>query len=203
MPPFIEAFLSPIAAVVPGEPAELRGEWSTSLRRTYENAIQLGSGAGPFVEVIDARWAGTFESSVPLTGIAILYLPSGGYWVKASPATMNPAVQVSLHARAGCVVGQASFAAGLHGAFLPSVPVACGNDLIAACTFGSTHAVTGRPHLVAEIDGATFIVVLLQGSVLKGGRNRLWHLRDELASSLPTDLHQLLAHGRTGNLRST
>lgn len=201
MPPFIEDFFSPLAAVVPGEPAELRGEWSTSLRRIYENAIQVDSGVGPFVEVIDARWAGTFESSVPLTGIAMLYR-SGGWWAKASPATMNPGVQVSLHTRAGCVDGQASFAAGLHGVFLPTVPVTCGDDLSAACTFGSSHAVTGRPHLVAEIDGAAFIVVMLQGSVLKVGRNRLWHLRDELVSALPTDLRQLLARGRTGNFRS-
>src|SRR5207245_2121346 len=107
MAPFIEKLLSPLAAVVPGEPFELRGEWSPSLRRAYENVSQLDSGVGPFVEVMDARWAGTFESSVPLTGIAMLYSPGGGCWVKANPATMNPAMQVSLHARAGCVVGQA------------------------------------------------------------------------------------------------
>ena len=115
---------------------------------------------------------------------------------------MNPGVQVSLHARAGGVDGQASLAASLHGAFLPTVPVACGDDLPAACTFGSSHAVTGRPHLVAEIDSSAFIVLMLQGSVLKVGRNRLWHLRKELASALPADLRQSLAQGRTGNFRS-
>lgn len=201
MPPFIEDFFSPLAAVVHGEPVKLSGEWSTSLRRTYESAVQVDSGVGPFVEVIDARWAGTFESSVPITGIAMLYR-DGGSWAKASPATMNPGVQVSVHARAGCVDGQASFAASLHGAFLPTVPVVCGDDLPAACTFGSSHAVTGRPHLVAEVDGTAFIVLMLQGSVLKVGRNRLWHLRDELASALPADLRQLLVRGRTGNFRS-
>ena len=81
MPSFIENFFSPLAAVLPAEPVELRGEWSTSLRRTYENAAQVDSGVGPFVEVIDARWAGTFESSVPLTGIAMLYR-DGGPWRK-------------------------------------------------------------------------------------------------------------------------
>ena len=142
------------------------------------------------------------QSSSIITGIAMLHTPGGAWWVKASPATMNPAVHVSLHARAGNEAGKATFAAGLHGAVLPAVPVACNDDLTAACTFGSNHAVTGRPHVVAEIDGAAVIVVILQGSVLKVGRNRLWHLREELVSRLPTHLRELLARGRTGNLRS-
>jgi hypothetical protein len=72
IPPFIEEFLAPLAAVLPGEPATLRGSWSTSRRRTYENASPVGSGAGPYVDVIDARWVGAYESTVPLTGIAML-----------------------------------------------------------------------------------------------------------------------------------
>ena len=186
---------------MPLEPVAIRGAWVTSSRRTYADAAQQGSGAGPFVDVVDARWTATCEATVPLTGLAMVFGPANeGRWVKAGPATMNPALSVSLHAHADGLAGRASFAAGLHGAWLPSMPVACGGDLPAACTLSTDPTFTGRPHLVAEIDGAAFHVVLFPGSVLQVSRNRLWRLREELASSLPADLRRLLTRGRTGDL---
>ena len=51
----IQGFSSKLAAVVPEETVEISGAWSTSRRKTYEDPMQTGSGAGPFVEVVDAR----------------------------------------------------------------------------------------------------------------------------------------------------
>ncbi len=153
-------------------------------RRMYETANQLGTGTGPFVEVMDAKWSGSLECSVPLVAIAILHTPAACYWVKSNPAALNPPISASLHARAD-YKERASFAISVHGGFLPSVQVSCGEDLTAACTFGSKSAIAGRAHLLAEAECVAFIVVILQGSVVKVGRNRLWHLRSKLASSLP------------------
>lgn len=200
VPASITRLFAPLAAVVPAASVELRGTWSTSVRRTYEKANETGAGDGPLVEVVDARWNGTFESTVPITGLAVLYGPGGTRWVKAAPAMVSPAVGVSLHARPGYVRGLASFAAGFHSAGLPSATIACADDLTASCTLGATHAVTGRPHLVAESGGVAFVVVLIPGSGVKVGRSRLWHLREEMRASLPADLREILTRRRTGTL---
>jgi hypothetical protein len=121
-------------------------------------------------------------------------------WVKAGPATVSLAVRVSLHARPGYVRARASFAAGFHGAVLRSATIACADDLTASCTLGATHAVTGRPHIVAESKDVAFVVVLIPGSAVKVGRNHLWHVREEIRASLPADLRELLTGHRTGTL---
>ena len=198
----IQKFASELAAVVPEETVDISGTWSTSRRKTYENPMQTGSGAGPLVEVVDVRWSGTLACAVPVAGIAFLVTPSEIHWVKSAPPTINPSVSVSMHARAGYTPERASFSAGLQGAFLPAVAFACGEDLIAACTLGQTRIATGRAHLVGEVKGAAFVVLLLPASVLKVGRNRLWRLRDEPLSLLPADLRDLFGRGRTGVLRS-
>jgi hypothetical protein len=56
--------------------------------------------------------------------------------------------------------------------------------------------------LVAEVNGAAFVVIALQKSALKVGRNRLWRIREELTSSFPADLRQYFGRGRTGVLES-
>ena len=198
----IERFSSELASVVPTEAIELAGVWSTSTRKTYEHPMQVGSGARPFVEVLDARWRGTLTCASPLAGFAFMVTARELFWVKSLPAAMNPAVEVCIHARAGYLPGRASFAASLHGATLPSVPFACTEDLIAGCTLGATATVTGRAHLVAEVNGAAFVVIALQRSALKVGRSRLWRIREALTSSFPADLRQYFGRGRTGVLGS-
>src|SRR5215831_13124329 len=133
MPAWIEQFFAPLASIVPSEPVEVRGAWSTSRRRMYETAKQLGTGVGPFVEVTDAKWNGILECSVPLAVIAILNTPAECYWVKSNPAVMNPPISVSLQARADHQDGRALFAASVHGCGLPAVLVSCGADLTATC----------------------------------------------------------------------
>jgi hypothetical protein len=43
-------------------------------------------------------------------------------------------------------------------------------------------------------------VLLLQGRFLKTGRHRLWRMREELASSLPPRIRELLTRRRSGSI---
>jgi hypothetical protein len=194
----IAEFLLPVVGVIPQLPVELRGEWSSSIRRTYESPAQSGTGAGPFVEVEDVRWHGTLECSAPLAGIAFLVTSGRVDWVRSPPATVAPTLELSLHRYAGHVDAGASFAASLHGARLHTVPVPGTPNLRESCTPRAGSLLTGSGHLVAEAGGVEFWVVLVPGSVIKVGRNRIWHLRDELAAVLPVDVRQVLARRRTG-----
>ena len=67
--PFVDAISSALAGVVPEEPVEVDGDWSSSKRRTYKEESQLGSGEGPYVEVVDHRWHGVIRGTKPLVGI--------------------------------------------------------------------------------------------------------------------------------------
>jgi len=87
----IERFSSELASVVPTEAIALAGVWSTSTRKTYEHPMQVGSGARPFVEVLDARWRGTLTCASPLAGFAFMVTARELFWVKSLPAAMNPA----------------------------------------------------------------------------------------------------------------
>ncbi|TMA35968.1 MAG: hypothetical protein E6J87_02110 [Deltaproteobacteria bacterium] len=196
--PLIDRIAAALAAIAAPEPIELRGGWSRSMRRTYRDASQAGSGAGPFADVVDVYWKGAVECAQPIAGIAFLQTRRSLHWVKSRPASLQLGVQVSLHAYADHSPGGATFSASLGESFLPGVPVTCGPELEAACAIGPAHTATGRAHRVAEIDGVAFIAVLIPGALLKTGRNHLWRLRDAFAADLPDDVRALLTRQRTG-----
>jgi hypothetical protein len=189
-----------LAALVPQEPVELVGSWFPSARRTYETARQSGTGSGPFVDVVDLRWRGTLTCPVPMAGIGFLVTPAGLFWVKSTPAAVSLPVDISLHAYAEYSAGQATFSAGLGGAVLPGVTVAYGVDLACCCTLGPARVTTARLEQLAQADTAAFVVLLIQGRFLKVGRHRLWRIRDELASSLPPHVGEILTRRRTGSI---
>src|SRR5262245_65143454 len=91
----LAAAIEPLASQ---ETVEISGEWSSSSRKTYTNKSQLGSGSGPFVEILDHRWRGVCECSVPLAGLGFMVTPRATYWIKSPPAVLNPMVEVSFHA---------------------------------------------------------------------------------------------------------
>ncbi len=184
----IERIARSLAAIVPPDPIEIRGSWSRSLR-------------GANAEIVDAVWRAEIAGATPVVGLGFLRQRESLYWVKSGPASADRTLSVSLSAYADQRVPGATFTAGFEDAWLPGVPVRCGSDLENACAIGPARASAGRPHRVAEIDGAAFGVVLLPGAVVKTGRNRLWRLRDELAATLPADLRELLTRGRSGMQR--
>jgi hypothetical protein len=188
--------------LVPGEPVEFGGEWTTSSRRAYRTEAQIGTGSGPFVEVVDLRWRGALTSAGPTSGIAFLLTADNLYWAKAPVVSLTLPVEVSFHAYAGHTAESASFTASLAGALLPGVPVAGSADLAGACALGPKALLTGRVTCLARANSAAFFVLLIQRGLLKMGRKRLWRLRDDVASSLPTGIRELLARRRTGSVRS-
>jgi hypothetical protein len=200
--PLLDQLDAALTDLVPKALVALNGAWSSRMRRSYQSKDQVGSGAGPFVEVVDHLWDGQFESPDPFTGMAFLRTNSGLYWAKAAHASPTVPVRVSLHAYASHTTGHLTFAAGLGDVVLPGVPVPTSSDLPRACLV-ALHAVpVGRVVCIAKTDATAFFVVLLQRESVKFGRNRLWRLRDPLASSLPQDVRELMTRRRAGVLRT-
>ncbi len=200
--PFLDQLDLSLSGVIPAEPVELRGEWSESARRTYRSGAQIGSGSGPFADVVDLRWRGALTCNAPISGIAFLAVADTLYWVKASEASPSLEVGVSLHAYSGYTDQRATFAARLADSRLPGVPVPVAADLIEACALEPGVLTTGRVARVARASSAAFFVLLMPRSCLMFGRKRLWRLREELAAALPEGARQLLIHRRTGVLHS-
>jgi hypothetical protein len=121
------------------------------------------------------------------------------YWVKSQPPVAQAAVGVMAAGWAGRP-DSVSFGGAFHGAHPPSVPVQVPDEPPASFVLGSSETSTGLLHALAHAGRATFGLVLLPGSAVKVGRNRLWHLRAEIASRLPPELHRLTTRGRSGEL---
>jgi len=193
---------SALVGLVPEVEVEIRGEWTTTHRRTYEREAQTGSGLGPFVDIEDMRWRAKIECSTPLTGIAFLRTAREICWVKAGRPVERPLVEVSLHVRANYVDGRATFSSNLMGSVLPGIPVAFSGNVETSCKLGHSRFMTGRAQVVATAGEGAFVVILLPRTVIKMGRNNLWHLRDEFAASLPDHVRPVLTRGRTGALQA-
>jgi hypothetical protein len=200
--PLFDEIDESLASVVPPEPVELQGSWSEAARRTYSSAHQVGSGTGPFVDVIDLRWQGAFSSSVPVAGIAILVTDGELFWVKTEPAKLVLPVQISLQANANYSPALATLATLIGGSSLPGVPVPCGEDLRSVCTVRTAGLVTGRVEQVAAARGVAVAALLLPGRFLKVGRRRLFRFRDDMAVGLPPRVRGMLTRRRTGSVGS-
>jgi hypothetical protein len=200
--PLLNQLDSSICDLVPGESVEFGGEWTTSSRQAYKSEAQISTGSGPFVEVVDFRWRGALTAAGPFSGIAFLHTADNLYWAKAPEVSLTLPVDVSLHAYGGYTAEGATFTASLAGAFLPGVPVAGSADLAGTCALGANVLITGRVTCLARTNAAGFFVLLIPRGLLKMGRKRLWRLRDNVASSLPPEIRDLLVHRRTGSLPS-
>jgi len=181
---------------IPSSVVELRGEWTTAVRRTYASA---GASKGPVRDVVDARWHGTLAASDVMVGMALLETAGELEWIKAPTAAATLSVDVSLSAYAEFTSDRATFTANLAGGCLPGVSVRSRADLTAACVIEPAVVTMGHVTCVARTDGAAFHLLLLPRSVVKVGRGRLWRVRDEIASSLPADVRSVLTRGRTGS----
>lgn len=198
--PFFDELDASLAGLIPEEPVECAGEWTQSERRTYQRPGQTGTGSSPFVDVVDQRWRGTLTGAVPIAGIAFLVTNAELFWVKSMPAAATLPVEVSLHAYADYSLKQATLTAGLGGAVLPGVPVACAPDLAGSCAVEPRRVTTSRLEQLAHAEEAAVAVLLIQGRFLKTGRGRLWRLKEELTSSLSPRVREVLTRGRSGSI---
>lgn len=188
------------AAPVVGGQVTVTGDWTSRTRRTYQEAGQLGSGTGPYVEVTDQLWNGRLSGPSAFTGIAFMHAESGLYWAKSAHMSEELAVRVSVHGWTNDDAGRILFAAGLDGAFLPGVPAARTFDQPSECLLATDVIPLGRVSCLARAGNKAFFVALFTADSVKFGRNRLWRLRDSIANRLPPDLRELLTRRRAGTL---
>src|SRR5262245_42730682 len=135
--PLVDELNVLLSDIVPNNSVVFRGEWGTSTRRTYQRESQAGSGAGPFVEVVDVRWSGALTCSVPIVAVAFLLTPRALFWSKSAPASTSQPVCLSLHAYAEYSPQRATFATSVGEAHLPSIPVPVEGELRQACKLGT------------------------------------------------------------------
>ena len=189
-----------LAPFVPQEPVLLAGAWTRSIRRSYANAAQLGTGSGPFVDVVDLRWGGSLSCAVPVAALSFLATARELFWAKSAPPAAVQPVHISLHAYERDRSGAATFAAGVADSFLPGVPTSGAHDLAAVPMPGPARFTTGRVTQLAATTEVSFHVLVLQRPIVTVGRKRLWRVRDELASALPPRACELLTRRRSGTL---
>lgn len=198
--PFFDELEASLAGVVASEPVELSGSWLPTTRRTYTAESQSGTGSGPFADVVDFRWQGQLSCAVPIAGIAFLATASKLFWSKSTPPASPQELDVSLHAYADFSQGRATFIASIAGAVLPGIAVAFAGDPAAVRTLGNARLTTARVEPLAETEEAAFFALLLPAPSLKIGRHRLWRLREELTSSLPPRILEILTRRRSGSI---
>jgi hypothetical protein len=186
--------------VVPANEVRMSGTWSAKTQRRYASREQLGTGEGPYRETVDWKWDGLFESVGTFVGIAIVATEHHLYWVKSGPPVAQAPASVSASAWAG-TPNSVSFSGAFHAAHPPSVPVEIREEPPKACVIGASQTTTCMPHVTAQLGRAAFAVVLLPASAVKVGRNRLWHVRESIASRLSPELQRLLTRGRSGEIR--
>jgi hypothetical protein len=205
--PLLNELDSSLSGVITSEPVAFAGAWQPSTRRTYRDPMQHGSGTGALVEVVDVQWTGSLTSAVPIVCVGFLLTRDLLFWIKSAPAAVSQPVTVSLSAYADHSLDRATFAldkatlvASVGGEYLPGVPVPCAGDLSQACTLGVAEQFTGHVSCLAGAHDVSFLALILPGSVVKVGRNRLWHLRDTFAPLLSLPVRELLTRRRSGSI---
>jgi hypothetical protein len=164
-------FFRGLAEVVASETVRMSGAWAGKPQRRYASPEQSGTGEGPFVETVDWSWEGTFDGTSPLVGLALLVTDQHFYWVKSHPPAEHPEVGFSAHGWARRP-GSVSVTGSCHGAYLPSVPVEIHEEPPAACVIGQSAVKVGTPHVVMQVKGVAFAVVVLAPRVRHQGRSQ-------------------------------
>jgi hypothetical protein len=195
----VEDVASSLRTLMAGETAVFAGAWLPVSRRTYVSPAQHGTGAGPFKEVIDYRWDGAFSSSAPIAGIAFALEPAFTYWVKSSPPSLELPVSIRVAAYADGSDDRCTVTLGLGGSFLPGFPAPATPGLPALALGAGTHPL-GTALSIVQAPSVELCVVLVPGSLVEMGRNRLWRLRDRQAPHVPEPIRTLLTRRRSGRI---
>lgn len=174
--------------LVPAVSVVVHGGWISRKRRSD----QIG--------VVDHVWEARLTSASAFPGMALLQTASRVYWAKAAHTSQEITARVSMHGKGEQEPERMSFAVGLDDAYLPSVPVVASGGNPSEYLVHAAVVSTGRVACIARCDGNAFFVLLFSGDSVKFGRNRLWRLRDSVASQLPPDLGELLTRRRAGVL---
>lgn len=203
--PLLNELDSSLSGVIASEPVTFAGAWQPATRRTHLQPD--GRGTEVLVEGIHVQWTGSLTSKVPIVCVGFLLQRDMLFWVKSAPADVSQPVTVSLYAYADqsldkrfFALDKATFVPSVGGTWLPAPPVPRVADLTQACTLGVAEQFTGRVSCLASAPDVSFLVLTLPGSVVKVGRNRLWHLRGDLAPLVSPPARKLLTRRRSGRI---
>jgi len=201
-PSFFDVLDSSLLAILPSEAVALTGNWLPATRRAHEPTAYQETGACFDREVIDVRWQGTLTCAAPICVVTFVATDSQVYWVKSpSPASDRLPVDISLHTYADDADGRATLTAAIGGGIgPPGVPVTHQRRQAPGCVITSSPLKTTRVERLVTATGASVYVLILLREWLKTGRKRLWHVRGEIAASLPPEVRDLLLQRRTGTI---
>jgi hypothetical protein len=198
---------SSLCGVIASEPVTFVGAWQPPTHRTHRQPD--GRGTEVLVEGIHVQWTGSLTSKVPIVCVGFLLTRDTLFWVKSALADVCQPVTVSLYAYADQSLDKRIFALDkatcvpiVGDACLPAPPVPRVANWTQACTLGVAEQFTGQVSCLASAPDVSFLALTLPGSVVKFGRNRLWHLRDTLAPLVSPPVRELLTRRRSGNIPS-
>lgn len=203
--PLLDELDSSLSGVIASDPVTFAGAWQPPTRRTDRQPD--GRGTEVLVEGIHVQWTGSLTSRVPIVCVGLLLTRDTLFWVKSAPADVSQPVTVSLYAYADqsldkrvFALDKATFVPRVGDAGLPGVPVPRVADLSQACTLGVAEQFTGHLSCLASAPDVSFLALTLPGSVVKVGRNRLWHLRGDVAPLISPPVRELLTRRRSGSI---
>jgi hypothetical protein len=165
----------------------------TSLRRVGVSVT------GQWSRLPKRDWQGSAVCAEPIVGVAILEVDSSTEWCISNRDDPEVRLTMGLYDKVGLDV-QVAFSVG-HGGrrwrtlvssptYLPSI-------------LPSFTVETGRVFTFAAVEGKPQIVLkslFIARADVKSSRNGVWHIRPELATSLPAPFHKILTYGRSGAL---
>lgn len=147
------------------------------------------------------RWSGRAAAQEPIVGMSIVVAGPKCHWVKSGQREPELPIDVQLPAYDEGD-RDVQVAAGVGGNFVYSRCVLVGREQ-PLCVEPHPGR-TGGPILLAVVEGDPRIelhALFIALSDVKFGRNRLWHLRPELAANIEEPLRSVLTRGRTGELQ--
>jgi hypothetical protein len=148
------------------------------------------------------QWVGNARAEEDIVGMVFLATESHCEWAKGAQEGACLAVHVALlpydNAHRDVQVSVQVGGDGLRGRSL------CGtaNDTF---RLERTQATTGTVFTLTQLPGEPrmeALALLLARSDVQFGRNRLWHLREDLALQLQAPLRSLFTRGRTGAIQA-
>jgi hypothetical protein len=159
--------------------------------------------AGGWVPLPERRWKGTLTSNAEIVALTILRCGKTLDWAKSSSSSSSTSIRmgigqydlVGLDVQAWLSVG--SGGTGIR-TTVPSatyVPDILDNQVIETGRLVAFTRVAGSPPIDLGL-------LLLARIDVKFRRNRLWHIRKELASELDDTLARILTYGRSGTVET-
>ena len=159
--------------------------------------------SGQWINSENRDWQGEVSSTELIVGVAILECEDVISWCKSNrDYGQNQKIRLGLfpYDKTNVEV-QVSFSVGNANVRLSSFVESANYKPQIASIFSSE---TGEIYKFAQIEGSPNIilsVIVLPQQNVKFGRNGIWHLKTKIEHSLPAKISEILAGGRSGQIK--